>query len=137
MSEEDFHRHRGLVLRIAYDLTGSWADAEDIAQEVYLRWRSARDVREPRAYLARMATNAALDLVSANRYSGPLLPGPVETGPGADAALERAEEVELALARVLQRLTPLERAAFLLREVFAFEYAEIAGILERKPEAVR
>lgn len=110
MSDEDFHRHRGLVVRIAYDIAGSWADAEDVAQDVYLRWRAAGEVREPRAYLARMAANAAL---------------------------ERAEEVELALARVLQRLTPLERAAFLLREVFDFEYGEIAEMLGRTPEAVR
>lgn len=137
MNDDAFLAHRPLILRIAYDITGSWPDAEDIAQDVYLRWRDVEEVREPRAYLARAAANAAIDSVAASRYTGPLIPGPVFTGPGADAAIERAEEVELALARVLQRCSAPERAAFLLHDVFGFPHAEVAAMLDREPDAVR
>lgn len=136
-----FLRHRPLVVRLAYDITGSWADAEDVAQQAYLRWRGVTaDVANPRAYLARIATNLALDAVTRPRrvdYVGPYLPEPVPTGPGADAALEVAAEVEVALMVVLESLSPLERAAFLLHDVFDFSHAEVARMLDREPAAVR
>ncbi|NKE10681.1 MULTISPECIES: sigma factor-like helix-turn-helix DNA-binding protein [Kocuria] len=129
--------HRSLVLRLAYDITGSWAAAEDVAQSVALRWLTASGVREERAYVARMAVNAALDVVARREYTGPVLPGPVPTGPGVDEIVEQASEVEFALARVLQSLSPLERTAFLLHDVFGFSYAEVGAMLNRSPEAMR
>lgn len=136
----EYLRHRDLVVRLAYDITGSWADAEDVAQQVFLRWPPEGEVRNPRAYLARMATNRALDVVEARArvdYVGPWLPEPVATGPGADDALVSADEVEIALMVVLGTLSPLERAVFLLHDVFAFTHAEIAVMLDRSPDAVR
>lgn len=139
MDATAFLEHRGLVLRLAYDVTGSWADSEEIGQEVYLRWSRATEVREPRAYLARIAVNLALTTLERRRreYPGPFLPEPVETVPGVDEELARAGEVELALMVVLETLTPLERAAYLLHEVFAFSHPEIAEVLERSPAAIR
>lgn len=136
-TSESYLEHRNLLLRLSYDITGSWADAEDVTQQVYLRWQSAGETANPRAYLARMAVNAALDLVGRREYRGPFLPGPVPTGPGVDEALVDAEEIEFALAVVLQSLSPLERAAFLLHDVFAFSFVEIAEMLGRSPAAVR
>lgn len=140
MSDEAFLQHRGLVVRLAYDLTGSWADAEDIAQEAWVRWRGVdpERVADPRAYLARIATNLALDSLRRRRdYPGEFLPEPVPTGPGADAEVLAAKEIELALALVLQSMSPLERAAFVLYEPFGFSHPEVAGILGREPAAVR
>ena len=139
--EQDFLAHRGLVLRLAYDVTGSWADAEDVTQQAYLRWAGVTgQIRNPRAYLARIAVNLSLDVLAARDrtgYPGPFLPEPVPTGPGADEALQSADEVEIALMVVLGTLTPLERAAFLLHDVFAFTHAEVAQMLGREPAAVR
>lgn len=139
--DDDFLRHRPLVIRIAYDITGSWVDAEDIAQQAYLRWNGiTATVDNPHAYLARIATNLALDAVEhRNRvgYVGPYLPEPVITGPGADEAVAEAAEIEVALMVLLGELTPLERAAFLLHDVFGFAFAEVAQMLDREPAAVR
>ncbi len=133
--------HRGLVVRIAYDITGSWADAEDVAQQTYVRWRGVTtEVEHPRAYLARIATNLALDAVARRDtvgYPGTFLPEPVATGPGSDESLAVAAEVEVALMVVLGTLSPLERAAFLLHDVFGFSHAEVAEMLGRQPAAVR
>ena len=139
-ADADYLRHRDLVLRLAYDITASWSDAEDVAQQVFLRWTGATGVRNPRAYLARMATNQALDVLARRDrvgYVGPYLPEPVVTGPGADEAVALAGEVEIALMVVLGSLSPLERAVFLLHDVFAFSHSEIAGMLQRSPAAVR
>lgn len=136
----DYLRHRPLVMRIAYDITGSWSDAEDVAQQTYLRWVGAAGVRNPRAYLARISTNLALDAVARRErqgYPGPFLPEPLATGPGSDQAMALTAEVEVALMVVLGTLTPLERAAFLLHDVFAFSHQEIADMLDRQPAAVR
>lgn len=139
--DTDYLTHRPLVLRLAYDITGSWADAEDVAQQTWVRWQGVGgEVRNPRAYLARIATTLALDAVAARRevgYPGPFLPEPVPTGHGADEVLELAQEVEIALMVVLGSLSPLERAAFLLHDVFAFTHEEVAEMLGRRPPAVR
>lgn len=133
--------HRSLVVRLAYDITGSWTDAEDVASQVYLSWQAVEGpVGNPRAYLARMATNRALDVAAARDqvgYVGPWLPEPILTGPSADEAIVLADEVEIALMVVLGSLSPLERAAFLLHDVFAFSHAEVAEMLGRHPAAVR
>ena len=132
--------HRRLAVRIAYGITGSWADAEEIAQEAMLRVLQADDVRDERALLARVATNLSLDRLRRRarvEYVGPWLPEPVATGPGADEAVARAEEVELALMIVLQSLSPVERATLLLHDVFGFSHEEVAQMLGRTPAAVR
>ena len=139
--DEVFTQHRGLLLRLAYDITGSWSDAEDVAQQAWERWHRADVVPDqPRAYLARIATNLALDAVrrrEASGYPGVWLPEPVATGPAADEALAMAGEVEIALMVVLGSLSPLERAAFLLHDVFSFSHQEVADMVGREPAAVR
>lgn len=131
--------HRDLAVRLAYDITGCWADAEEIAQEAVTRVWATRDVRDPRALLARVATNLAIDRLRTRRvdYVGPYLPEPVLTSDGADAAVEHAQEVEVALLVALESLSPIERACLLLHDVFAFSFDEVARMLDRSPAAVR
>jgi RNA polymerase sigma factor (sigma-70 family) len=140
----DFTRHRGLLFSIAYDMLGSVADAEDVLQETWLAWakRSGGEpkVDNPRAYLVRIAVNQALARRSAierrkETYPGPWLPEPLVDSP--DRAQETAESVSFALMVVLETLTPLERAVFVLGEVFAYSHTEIAEIIDRTPPAVR
>lgn len=139
--DEQYLTHRPLILRLAYDITGSWSDAEDVAQQTWVRWHGVdTEVHHARAYLARIATHLALDVVARRDrvgYPGPFLPEPIPTGPGADAIVELADEVEIALMVVLGTLSPLERAAFLLHDVFAFTHEEVADMLGRRPAAVR
>jgi RNA polymerase sigma-70 factor, ECF subfamily len=139
-----FAAHRPAVVAAAYRVLGSRHDADDVAQDAYLRWADVDlgQVRAPRAYLVRTATRLALNKLreqSRRRedYVGPWLPEPVSTGPGADDALELAENVSLAMLVVLQSLSPLERAAFVLREVFDVSVPEIADTLDRSEAAVR
>ncbi|MFD7661206.1 RNA polymerase sigma-70 factor [Streptomyces sp. NPDC059788] len=151
-----FQEHRPVLLGVAYRMLGRVADAEDVVQEAWLRWSSAdrEQVREPRAYLVRVTTRLAIDRlrqVQARReaYVGPWLPEPLATefgatlgattGAAADTA-ERAvlaESVTLAVLVVMESLSPLERAVFVLREAFGYPYAEIATVLERGEAAVR
>ncbi|WP_104105016.1 RNA polymerase sigma factor SigJ [Arthrobacter sp. 08Y14] len=147
--DADFLAHRGMVFTIAYDVLGTVADAEDVVQETYLRWRTVPDpVRNPRAYLARIATRQALNTVrSAARrredYPGEWLPEPLRTGAGAgpaatpETAALTAAEVSTAMLVVLQTLSGPERAGFILHDVFGFGYPEIAEALESGQPAVR
>ncbi|MFI0452752.1 RNA polymerase sigma factor SigJ [Actinomadura sp. 6N118] len=145
IATEAFVDHRELLFSIVYNLLGSVADTEDVLQETWLSWASrSRDgidgIENPRAYLVRIAVNHALARQSSIRrrretYIGPWLPEPLVTG-AADHA-ERAESVSMALLVVLETLTPLERAVFVLHEVFGYPHTEIAGILGRSPAAVR
>ncbi|GAA0446284.1 RNA polymerase sigma factor SigJ [Streptomyces olivaceiscleroticus] len=144
-----FEEHRPFLQGVAYRMLGRVADSEDVVQEAWLRW-SATDheaVREPRAYLVRVTTRLAIDRlrqVQARRetYVGPWLPEPVATDfggavpDGADRAVF-TESVTLAVLVVLESLSPLERAVFVLREAFGYSYAEIAAVLERGEPAVR
>ncbi|MDQ4006617.1 MAG: RNA polymerase sigma-70 factor [Actinomycetota bacterium] len=140
---EVFEEHRRTLFGIAYRMLGSVADAEDVVQEAWLRWNGARDdVDNPRAYLARTVTNLALNHLSSatvrrERYVGPWLPEPLVTEPDATEDVERAESVSLAMLVVMETLSPLERAVFVLKEVFGFPYAEIAQVLERSEASVR
>jgi len=141
---EPFARHRRLLFTVAYELTGSAADAEDAVQEAWLRWSAAdrSDVLDPRAYLVRVTTRLALDRLRALRtrretYVGPWLPDPLLTTPDAALQVEQAQDVSAAMLVVLETLSPLERAVFVLREVFDVPYGEIAQVLERTPDAVR
>ncbi|QXE38015.1 RNA polymerase sigma factor SigJ [Streptomyces sp. GMY02] len=148
-SGDEFEAHRSVLTGVAYRMLGRISDAEDVVQEAWLRWSAdARtDVREPRAYLVRVTTRLAIDRLrqlKARReaYVGPWLPEPVVTdyGPAAPDTAERAllaESVSLAVLVVLESLSPLERAVFVLHEAFGFPYAEIATVLDRSEAAVR
>lgn len=138
-SDELFATYRSLLFSIAYRMLGSAMDAEDMVQEAYLRWRraGASTIEQPRAYLTTVITRLCIDqLRSAQEqresYIGPWLPEPLLTAPGgepADSVADR-ESLSLAFLVMLERLSPIERAAFLLREVFAHGYDELARILE-------
>ncbi|GAA3760760.1 RNA polymerase sigma-70 factor [Salinactinospora qingdaonensis] len=138
-----FEEHRAMLFGIAYRMLGSVADAEDIVQEAWLRWSAVTDpVTRPRAYLARTVTNLAVNRLrsaSAQRedYVGPWLPEPLVAEPDATEDVERAESVSLAMLVVLETMSPLERAVFVLKEVFGFSYGEIAGIVDRSEGSVR
>lgn len=130
---------RPRLIRIAYRMLGSVADAEDVVQEAFLRWFDAdRDaVREPEAFLRRIVTRLCLDqLKSARRrretYLGPWLPEPV-----VEAAEDEIDDVTLPLMMALERLSPLERAAFLLHDVFGVDFEEVAQTIGRDPAACR
>ncbi|GGA06450.1 sigma-70 family RNA polymerase sigma factor [Sphingobium fuliginis] len=135
---ESFDPLRPRLIRVAYRMLGSVADAEDVVQEAFIRWMGAdRDaVREPEAFLRRTVTRLCLDqLKSARRnretYIGPWLPDPVVDDAGEE------EDVTLPLMLALERLSPLERAAFLLHDVFGVGFEEIAATVERDPAACR
>lgn len=143
-----FAAHRELLFSVVYNLLGSVADTEDVLQDAWLAWtarhaaRDADDIENPRAYLVRVAVNTALARqaeLSRRRetYVGSWLPEPLVAPPDADDAAERTEAVSLALLVVLETLTPLERAVFVLHEVFGYAHTEIAPILDRSPSAVR
>jgi RNA polymerase sigma factor (sigma-70 family) len=134
-----FLEHRELLFSIVYNMLSTVADTEDVLQETWLSWSTREGIENPRAYLVRIAVNAALARrTSINRrreeYYGPWLPEPVLAG--ADP-VERAETVSMAMLVVLETLSPLERAVFVLHEVFGYAHAEIAEILDRSPAAVR
>lgn len=144
-----FEEHRPFLTGVAYRMLGRVADAEDVVQEAWLRWSAQPrdDVREARPYLCRITTRLAIDRlrhVQARReaYVGPWLPEPLETdfGTTVEDTAERAvlaDSVSLAVLVVLESLSPLERAVFVLREAFGFPYSEIAATLERSESAVR
>jgi RNA polymerase sigma-70 factor (ECF subfamily) len=145
---DPFVTHRGLLFTVANEMLGSTADAEDVHQESWLRWsaRNAKDdqeeVRDPRAYLVRIVTRQSLNRLRTlqrqrESYVGPWLPEPLVTTPDVLEDVELAESVSFAMLLVLETLSPLERAAFVLREVFGFEYAEIAEATDRSQAAVR
>jgi len=135
----EFTAHRGRMFGLAYRMLGSAVDAEDVVQDAFLRWSGAdhAGIASPGAWLARTVTNLCLDqLTSARarreRYVGPWLPEPVLTEDGTlgpDEQAQRRDSVSLALLALLERLTPTERAAFVLREAFAYDHASIAEIL--------
>ncbi|MBA2946900.1 RNA polymerase sigma factor SigJ [Streptomyces himalayensis] len=144
-----FVEHRPVLMGVAYRMLGRVADAEDVVQEAWLRWSSddRADVREPRSYLVRITTRLALDRLRHVRsrretYVGPWLPEPLVTdfGPTVADTAERAvlaDSVSFAVLVVLESLSPLERAVFVLREAFGFPFAEIAATLDRSESAVR
>ncbi|WP_433458997.1 RNA polymerase sigma factor SigJ [Micromonospora sp. CA-248212] len=139
--------HRPMLLGLAYRLLGSRHDAEDVLQEAYLRWLGVdrSTVAEPRRYLSRVVTRLALDRLRSRQaaretYVGPWLPEPVPTEPSPFGPLDRAElrdSLSTALLHVLERLTPPERAVYVLRTAFDLPYAEIAEILDRTPQDCR
>src|SRR5690606_23201468 len=122
-------------LSIAYRMVGSFSEAEDIVQEAYLRLEQQDAVADPKAWLTTVTTRLAVDhlrsaRVQREQYVGTWLPEPVLDDPAPGAA-ERAESLSLAFLVVLESLSPLERAVFLLHDVFDYGYGEIAAIVDR------
>jgi RNA polymerase sigma-70 factor (ECF subfamily) len=136
---ETFERYRRLLFSIAYRMLGSAADAEDVVQDCFVRWLQAGEVAEsPKAYLSAIGVRLCIDRLRSARaqrevYVGPWLPEPIPTADQPDlvetAAL--AESLSLAFLVLLERLNPVERAVFLLRDVFDYRYDEIAAIVGR------
>ncbi|MGZ0152102.1 RNA polymerase sigma-70 factor [Kribbella sp. WER1] len=144
----EFAEHRQVLIGAAYRVVGSVSDAEDVVQEAWLRWsaidhRTMSDIREPRAYLIRITTRLALNKLREQKarreqYVGPWLPEPLAVDDDDPAAaVELADSVSMAMLVVLETLSPLERATFVLREVFDLPYDEIADTLGRSESAVR
>jgi RNA polymerase sigma-70 factor (ECF subfamily) len=137
---KDFEAHRSFLAGLAYRMLGSITEAEDVVQDAYLRWAKsdASAVVNPRAYLARVATRLCLDRMKSatsrrENYVGTWLPEPIVAVP----AEPMADDLSIALLLTLERLSPLERAAFLLHEVFEMDYADISRALGRSEEACR
>lgn len=137
-ASEAFDRHRPLLFSIAYRMLGSVMEAEDAVQEAYLRWRRApgEEVRSEKAYLSAVVTRLCIDRLRSTRarreqYVGPWLPEPLpdERAPDVAEAVVLEDSLSMAFLVLLESLTPVERAVFLLREVFGYEYAEIAEIV--------
>jgi RNA polymerase sigma-70 factor (ECF subfamily) len=144
MNDDPFVAHRSLLFTVAYEMTGSAADAEDVVQEAWLRWADVdqSQVRDPRAYLVRIVTRKALDRLRAlsrrrEEYVGEWLPEPLLTSPDVAEDVELAESVSIAMLTVLETLGPTERAVFVLREVFEAPYDEIADAVGKTSAAVR
>jgi RNA polymerase sigma-70 factor (ECF subfamily) len=144
MNEDVFACHRSLLFTVAYEMLGSAADAEDVVQETWLRWAGVdpATVLAPRAYLVRIVARLALNRLRtlARRredYVGEWLPEPLLTSPEVAADVELAESVSIAMLTVLETLRPVERAVFVLRDVFDTPYEEIAAAVGKSPAAVR
>src|SRR5258706_7773911 len=147
MTEDDlFQAHRPALFAVAYRMLGSATDAEDVLQDAWLRFSSAQpaDLRSTKAYLTTIVTRLCLDRLKSARatreeYVGTWLPEPVATDRRREpeGSLALAESVTLAFMVLLETLSPEERAVFLLREVFDYEYEEIAAMLETTPANCR
>ncbi len=139
-----FTRVRPRLFGIAYRMLASVAEAEDLVQDVWLRWQAydRSTVASPDAFLATTTTRLAINVLQSARnrretYIGPWLPEPVDTGADPYLGAERGEALEFATLLLMEKLTPGERAAYVLREAFDYSYAEIAGILSSTEAAVR
>jgi len=133
-----FHQHRPLLFSIAYRMLGSLADAEDMLQETFIRWQQTSDaeIQSPRAFLVTIISRLCINHLQSARaqreeYFGQWLPEPLATATSTDptSASRIDESLSMAFLVLLERLTPVERAVFLLREVFDYEYSEIAQII--------
>jgi RNA polymerase sigma-70 factor (ECF subfamily) len=134
--EQQFDELRPLLFSLAYRMLGVRADAEDVVQDAYLRWRSAKEseIRSPKSYLTTVVARLSLDALKAahhkrETYIGPWLPEPL-VEPLGTQPIEMAESLSLAFLHLLESLSPAERVAFLLREVFEADYAGIAETLD-------
>ncbi|OAR25002.1 RNA polymerase subunit sigma-24 [Streptomyces sp. ERV7] len=141
---DPFDEHRRLLFATAYRMLGSVSDAEDILQDTWLKWSQTdrSGVRHAKAYLIRTVTNLSLNrltsaAVTREAYVGPWLPEPWLTTPDIAEEAELADTVSMAMLVVLETLSPVERAVFLLREVFGYSHAEIAEVLDRPEPTIR
>ncbi|MFC0429770.1 RNA polymerase sigma factor SigJ [Kutzneria buriramensis] len=144
MTDDPFVVHRGLLFTVAYEMLGSASDAEDVLQDSWLRWADVdrTQVHDPRAYLVRIVTRQALNRLrtlsrSREDYVGEWLPEPLLTSPDVAEDVELAESVSMAMLTVLETLAPVERAVFVLREVFDLPHGEIAEAVGKSPASVR
>jgi RNA polymerase sigma-70 factor (TIGR02957 family) len=144
MTEDPFVAHRSLLFTVAYEMLGSAADAEDVLQESWLRWADVdhSQILDLRAYLIRIVTRQALNRLrtlsrSREDYVGEWLPEPLLTSPDVAEDVELAESVSIAMLTVLETLGPVERAVFVLREVFEMPYGEIAEAVAKPAGTVR
>ncbi|HEY3557137.1 MAG TPA: sigma-70 family RNA polymerase sigma factor [Kribbella sp.] len=135
---QEYESARGMLAGLAYRLLGSWHDAEDVLQDAYVRWAAAdrTDVAEPRRYLTRVVTRLSVDVLRTRQarresYTGEWLPEPVP------ATAFDLDDVSMALLHLMERLTPPQRAVYVLRTAFTLPYDEIAEILDRTPEDCR
>ncbi len=140
-SAEDFQAHRPLLISIAYRMLGSMAEAEDIVQDAWLRWQAPPDqpVESPRAWLSTVVTRLCLDQLKSARvqresYVGPWLPEPTRTD---QPPVRDAESISMAFLLLLESLSPVERAVYLLHEVFDYSHAEVAVIVGKEESACR
>ncbi len=133
-----FDQYRSLLFSIAYRMLGSVADAEDMLQETFIRWEQSGDeeIRSPRAFLVTIVSRLCINHLQSARvqreeYVGQWLPEPIVTDPGSDPLemIKLDESLSMAFLVLLERLTPIERAVFLLREVFEYDYSEIGAVL--------
>ncbi|QRG70806.1 RNA polymerase sigma-70 factor [Brevibacillus choshinensis] len=132
-----YQKYKGLLFRLAYQMTGSAADAEDIVQDVFLKVHDVKweQIEEPKAYLCKMTTNRCLDLLKSARkkrelYTGPWLPEPVSaTYTDSYESVLQKDLLSYAMLVLLERLSPGERAVFVLREALAFDYHDIAALV--------
>lgn len=143
---EIFEQHRPGLFRLAYGMLGRVAPAQDAVQETYLRWQNQdiKQIRSPKAWLSKVVNRLCLDEIKSarnqrERYIGPDLPEPLlaERSGSPQDALELAESISMALLVVLDRLTPVQRTVFLLREVFDYDYASISSIIDRSESNCR
>ncbi|MDH6181133.1 RNA polymerase sigma-70 factor (ECF subfamily) [Microbacteriaceae bacterium SG_E_30_P1] len=138
-----FEQNRARMFGIAYRMLGSVAEAEDIVQDAWIRWnRTSETIDNPGAFLATMVTRLTLTTLDSARvrresYIGPWLPEPVDTSRDPLLGAERAEALSLAVLLLLERLTPAERAAYVLREAFDYPFRDIADVLETNESNAR
>lgn len=144
MAADNLALERAHLLDIVYRILGSMSDTEDVVQETLLRWhrKAPDDVRSPRAWLVTVATRLAIDRLRARKtehYVGPWLPEPVASDVHSNPEARAVAEADLSLAflSMLERLTPEERAALILREVFQYSYDDISSIFDRRQDACR
>ncbi|WP_019507208.1 RNA polymerase sigma-70 factor [Pleurocapsa sp. PCC 7319] len=143
---EDFDQYRSLLFAIAYRMLGSVMDAEDMVQETFLRWQqtSQQSVKSTKSYLTTIVTRLCIDQLRSARvqreqYVGSWLPEPIVTESSTDPSkmAELADSLTIAFLVLLEQLSPLERAVFLLREAFGYDYKEISQIVKKKPTNCR
>lgn len=146
MSQDEFEAHRGMLEGLAYRMCGVWAEAQDIVQETHIKWSSAEQARinNPRAWLVTVCSRLAMDVlksarVQRERYVGTWLPEPVPApgGTSTDTQAKIDDSVSMALLVAMERLSPFERAAFLLHDVFGYGFREIASITGKAEAACR
>ncbi|PJG47266.1 RNA polymerase sigma factor SigJ [Sphingobium sp. LB126] len=137
----DFQRERKRLIRLAYRMLGSFSEAEDVVQDGWLKWEQVEGgIDSPAAYLTRVITRLCLDLLKSARsrretYIGPWLPDPLVGSTDPDETI--ADDITVTLMLAMERLSPLERAAFLLHDVFDVALSDVAATLRREPAAVR
>ena len=141
---DPFELERPRLIAVAYGMLGSMMDAEDIVQEAWIRWSSTdrTDVRNPAAFLTTMVTRMSIDRLRSAQarreaHVGPWLPEPIVSGSDPADIVAEAEQFSLGFLQAMETLNPVERAVFLLREGFDFDYSEIAEIVDRTPDNCR